>query len=576
MTRALLLSAAVAVAAFAGTLLPASSPLAPLRALAFDCAEPPNDDVSDLFAVTPAPAADGTVSGTAPLLVSVGVRGGVVIFESDLVGATLNWGDGTGASTVAATPCGDGGSYWPEQTLTHTYTAPGAYQPTWTFTLATTTYTLPAGLVQVNPAAPTPLPTPAATPVPPEHSPTAQAPGTATPESPAATPAGATTTSATPPGESSATRSPTASPAVQATTVATASPTAVAAAAVSPATGPGPSPRADSGRSEIVDSIAVPGEVSRDPDVVVTNLAIAGVTVWVLFSSVFLNQALQDNRTEIERRTAWLVRPWRRLAGRARRESGVTRLATVAAVLVITGAVYSVLEPGFGWNRATATLFAAAVLGVGIVTFVVSGLEAWRTRTVLRAPAAVRVFPACMAIAVLSVAISRALSLQPGVMYGFVASCAVLAPVDPSPRDEGRIAAVPVVVSIVLVLGAWLLAWPLRSLADSNRAWPVEVAEATTIVVFVGGIEGVVANMVPLSMMDGGKVFRWSRAMWFSCAAVAAFLAWHVLFGREREYFSGLREASSVAVLALFLSYSILTAAIWAYFRFRRHAVQQA
>ncbi len=561
MIRALLLAPGIVVALLAGRAptLPASAMTA--GAFAFDCADPPEDDVNDLFTVTPTPAADGAVSGAAPLLVTVAIRGGVVVFEGDLVGATLNWGDGTGTSTVAATPCGDGGTYWPEQALTHTYTVPGAYTPMWTFTLDTMTMTVPAGFVQVNQVAATAAPTAVSTPTPIGPSPTSPVPGTASTE-PAATPVeGSPAPQATPSAPAS-----TASPA---TPEAASTPTTGSTAAITPASASSPSPRAGGGRSEIVDSIPGPEEISRDPDVILTNLAVAGVTVWVLFSSVFLNQALQDNRSEIERRTAWLGRPWRRFAGVAGHTSGTARAVALGGVLVITGTIYSLLEPGFGLNRATATLFIAAVLGVGVVTFMVSGLEAWRSRAILGAPAAVRVFPACMVIAAASVTVSRLLSLQPGVMYGFVASCALLAPADPSPRDEGRVAIAPVTATLALVVAAWLLVWPLRSLSAESGSWGFEVAEATAVVIFIGGIESVVANMLPLSIMDGGKVFRWSPLVWVCCAVVAAFLTWHVLMGREREYFSGLREASSLAVLTLFLAYTGLSAAIWAYFKFR-------
>lgn len=75
--------------------------------------------------------------------------------------------------------------------------------------------------------------------------------------------------------------------------------------------------------------------------------------------------------------------------------------------------------------------------------------------------------------------------------------------------------------------------------------------------------------MLPLPETDGGKIYRWRRWLWFAIVLAAAFLTWHVLLGREQSYFSGLREADSMTVLAIFVVYSVLTVAIWAYFRFR-------
>ncbi len=313
------------------------------------------------------------------------------------------------------------------------------------------------------------------------------------------------------------------------------------------------------------------GEISTDPGVVATNILIAGVTVWVLFSSVLLNQVLQTNREELDRRAAALAGPFRRFRPRRRLPSGrMGMTAGMVALLAGTGLIYSVLEPGFGWNAPTAVLFLSAVLGVGVVTYVSSGLEALTTRRLTAAAAAaVRPFPAAMAIAVISVAVSLLLDLRPGVIYGFVASCAVLQPIATSRAQSGRISLTPLTASLALAVASWLLITPIRSFADGSSGWFPAVLEATAVCIFIGGIEGVLLNMIPLAEMDGARVYHWNRWLWLALAATAAFLTWHVLFGRERENFSGLREASSLTVLVVFGLYTVLTVGVWAYFRRR-------
>ena len=82
--------------------------------------------------------------------------------------------------------------------------------------------------------------------------------------------------------------------------------------------------------------------------------------------------------------------------------------------------------------------------------------------------------------------------------------------------------------------------------------------------------------MFPLTFFEGGRIFHWNRLIWAGMAIVSGFLMWHVLLGRERAYFSGLRQASSISVVALFLAYTALSLGLWAYFRFRRPAVTPA
>jgi hypothetical protein len=322
-------------------------------------------------------------------------------------------------------------------------------------------------------------------------------------------------------------------------------------------------------------------EVSRDPDVLATNLVIAGVTVWVLFTSVLLNQVLQANRAEIDQRTARVTGPLRRARSRVRVPGSrkgpgwARRLISPALVLVLTGVIYSVLEPGFGLNQQTAVLFGSAVVGVGLVTYLSSSVESLSLRRFAGARAAIRPYPAGIAVAAGSVVVSRLLDLQPGVMYGFVASCAVASGVEIGRRESGRVALAPVTVALAVAVGAWLLVGPIRDLNESSSGWFPAVLEASVIVIFIGGIEGIVISMLPLGETDGGKIYHWNRWLWLAITLTAAFLTWHVLLGRERAYFSGLREAASLTVLVVFLIYTALTAAAWAYFRFHERDLRE-
>jgi len=545
----------------------------PARAAA-PCAEPAGETV-DFFSVTPAPGADGVTRGPAPLSVTLSIRGGVGEFPLGFVSSQFDWGDGSGPIAWVVEPCGDSSASWPAQSHPHTYTSAGMYTVTWHLALAGTVYDVPLGFVVVEAtAAPTPAatPPPAATAAP--AAPTVAATVAATPvpqgvQSPVATPA----PSATPSPGPSPSPSPTATPTVPAPT-ATASPTAAAPIATD-------TPQNEN-RPEVVRALPDLDEISTDPEVAMTNAVKAGATVWVLFTAVLLNQVLQENRSEIERRTAWLTAPVRaarrtfrkvvRRGAPAEGRSGA--IASAAVVLAFAGLIYSALDPGAGFNRATLILFLSIVIGVGIVTYVCAGLEALATRRTASVEAAVRPYPATIAIAIGSVAISRLLDFQPGVMYGFVASCAVLGPMTVGHREKGRSALVPVVAGLALTVGAWLAVWPLRAAGDGS--WLPSLLESVAVLIFVGGIEGLFFNMIPIAETDGGKIFRWNRIAWAGLTIVATFLVWHVLLGSDRAYFSGLRQTRSQTVVAVFAVYTVLTIALWAYFTFHRAGGERA
>ena len=322
-------------------------------------------------------------------------------------------------------------------------------------------------------------------------------------------------------------------------------------------------------------------EISVEGGTVATNLVLAGVTLWVLFSSVLLNQVLQANRSEIDERTSRLTRPLRGFARSVRR--GGSRAGILAPVfvllapvfvLLLTGLIYGFLDPTFGFNRSSAVLFLSVVLGVGAVTYVCSGIEALMTRRTFDIAAAVRPYPASLVVAAVSVAITRIIGLQPGAIYGFVASCAIIGTGQIDEHRHGKVTIFPVVTAILLSIAALILIEPLRANDSAASSFLGQVIIGAGIIVFVGGIEGVAFNMIPLSVTDGGKLFRWRRSVWAAVSLVAIFLFWHVLLNRNHQYFDALRQAKSLSVLALFLAYTGLSFGLWAYFRWRPRQIE--
>lgn len=570
MVAGLMLVLGAVPAGFAGT-----------AAIAFQggCSEPADDDALTLFSVTePAGAtAFGEVSGPAPLAVGIAVRQGVIAYPAGFLSTSIIWGDGT-AATIAVAPCGEDEYEYAAQTLRHTYAAAGSYQVSWHLQIPTLPLQpIPILLVSVGaqPVA-TVTPAQAATPTPTTTITATSVAGTPGPTlaaatgTPGASPGAATLTAETP------TRTPTRPPGPG-----TPSPTAT-----TPTPPPSPSPTptqtalagAGTGeqdgddntpgeRPEVSRWLASPGDVSTDADVVVTNVVIAGVTVWVFFSSIFLDEVLSDRRELIESRLRRVTRRLRRTvaAPTTPRSAEVRSAVDVLAVLLITAGVYSFLQPGLELSKAAAAALLAAVAGIAITTLVCDGLQAVAIRRWTGTPAAIRAYPAAIGIAAISVASSRALGLNPGVIYGFVASCTALGPLHLDRRLEGRLSAVPLIAGLLLAVGAWLAVGPVRAL-ESN-AFGAITMESMLVVIFIGGIESLAISLIPVAATDGGKVARWSRKAWAGLAVIAAFLTWHVLLGREREYFSGLRQAASLTVIAVFLVYSALVLALWLWLR---------
>lgn len=364
-------SALILVAALAAALPPSPGP-------AFAACSDSPDDPQIIFAFDPPPSGF-EVRGTAPLEVTVTwVPGATVLAGST---AFIDWGDGSPPTPFHGTDCGDGIAIeWPPQSHAHTYKSAGNYTLAWNFTLAVINVGIPIAFVVTEPvqaatptSTPTVPPTPVPTPLPPSVVPATVVPA---PASAVVTSSQSVAATAVP----SPTRElPDATPVSPTPTPTTVSPAAGAPAVTPAPTGSGlATPEADI--PEALSAMPRLAEVATDPGTIATNVALAGVTLWVLFSSVLLNQVLQEHRSELDERTSRLTRPLRRFTGRATRDGAVHGVLAPVLLLTLTGVIYGLLDPGFGPNRPSAVLFLSVILGVGAVTYACSGIEALMTR----------------------------------------------------------------------------------------------------------------------------------------------------------------------------------------------------
>ncbi|MGE3075523.1 MAG: FGLLP motif-containing membrane protein [Dehalococcoidia bacterium] len=511
--------------------------------------------------VSPTPV-DFVVTGQAPLQVVLAIEDSWVP-SPGVPTNSIDWGDGS-SSSATIVPCGDEEYSFPPQQLTHTYQNPGKYTVTWTFNFngaGLPPISGPMVFVDVSGAAtPTALPpTPTSVSAGPTALPTAsgtQAPvATAVATAPGLTqsPTAVGTGSPTPTRAATQTSTPTATASTTATTV-------PAPAALETAT-PSPTPEIP----RLVLDVPDTSDISFDPGVVTTNLVLAGVTVWVFFSSVLFNQTLDENRREIE---GWTRRfkPKLKVPGANATSDRTRRMAAMAAVIVGTGLVYGFLEPSFGFNRASLLLFTSVIIGVGLIGLFFSGLEVWLEAREPGTKAVVSPFPLALMIGVFCVLASRLLGLHPGVMYGFAASCVVVEAVGPK-KHEGRVEAISVSACIALSVLCWLLLAPARALPNG---WPSDLLQSILVIVFVGGMEGLLIDLIPLEAMNGAKILHWSRIAWVALVLGSAFLVWHVLLNSQRSSFDSLRPASSWAVVVGFAAYTAAGVLFWGYFALRK------
>jgi hypothetical protein len=334
----------------------------------------------------------------------------------------------------------------------------------------------------------------------------------------------------------------------------------------------------DPGLSVVLRGIGGPDKVFDDPATSATNLFLAlFVVVALMVATTLFNTTLEENDEEIAHALGGMWAPlaavvalagslWR---GASAAAMAVPRFVYMPTTLLLAGVIYGFLDPSFGFNSGSAALFLSLVISIALVTYVYEGGIAWMQRR-HGARAVVRPFPASILIAVVFVVLCRALSFQPGIVFGFVAASVVLAPVRMTRRDEGWIVVWPALALLTLGIAAWFLVWPLTdALGDSSNAWealPLAVAAGVVAV----AAEGLFGLLLPLSFTDGEKLWRWHKVIWFLMFLVAGFLCVEVVLQQEQDYFDALKEAKVLGVGGVLALYVAVGVGTWLFFKLRR------
>lgn len=324
---------------------------------------------------------------------------------------------------------------------------------------------------------------------------------------------------------------------------------------------------------------------SGGSEVAATNfLVTVGLLVLLLAGATVFNRTLEENVTGLGVRGLRLPGPfssvtlaagslWASIAATwaaiVPGRTWIDRAAGPAALLLGTGFIYSLLEPGFGLNEASFTIFVSLVVSQGVLVLGYEGGKAWLYRRSLDVEAGLKLFPACIIIALVSVAISRAAGFQPGIVVGFVASATMLGTKSFSAEDRGRALAIVATVMLAVSVVAWVAAVPLHALYRSSPSVWTALPEATATSIFVVCLEGLLFSLIPLEFVDGWRIWRWSPFAWLGLFVPSVFLFIQILFNDDEAYLDLIASQKSLVGFGILIGYVAMTFGTWAVFRWR-------
>jgi hypothetical protein len=354
-------------------------------------------------------------------------------------------------------------------------------------------------------------------------------------------------------------------------------------------------------------SLPTPGEAFSNKAVVITSALLAvGGTIFITFPAQLFNLTFEENYAAIEgwfeerrrRMRAFLDHPGRGGEGAG---SGTTPDdATVSAeahagspgkshiqaqstaepaangasdrsaalaehevpgarrklILVIAaGALLgSLLDPSFGANWGSLVHYIAVALALTAGLAVASAaLHLYRRKRKWETPMHLHALPLGLVVAAACVIVSRLVDFQPGYLYGVV--CGVALTRKMTSDEEGHVAALAIVSTLLASILAWLLWIPVHAEAVLPGAFfGVTLLDDFFSALFVSGLVGAAISLLPLRFLPGHTIVRWHRCAWVALFAIAMFGVIDVLV--RSPVSPGARHSPLVTTILLFVLFA--------------------
>ncbi|MGA7173677.1 MAG: FGLLP motif-containing membrane protein [Candidatus Dormiibacterota bacterium] len=277
--------------------------------------------------------------------------------------------------------------------------------------------------------------------------------------------------------------------------------------------------------NSISSALITPAEAFGSPaaDALAALITILTV-IFITFPAQLFNYTLKANYEEVRKWWEGPLHWFQQLRAHTKHVSVKRRdLVTFGSVVLLGAVLDGFLDPKFGFSASSALTLASLILAL-LVSIAVPNLAAFYYRKLRHRPTTFRLhaLPAGLTVALVSVLISRVTSFEPGYLYGLV--CGVAFTTQLAVHEDGHVAGVSSLCSMLVAVVAWLIWVPVHSAAvlPGAAAWQVLLSDLLAAV-FVGGLVGNVVGLLPLNFMQGGTLAKWHKGAWAAVYGVTTF-----------------------------------------------------
>ncbi|MCC6298448.1 MAG: hypothetical protein IT314_04065 [Anaerolineales bacterium] len=322
--------------------------------------------------------------------------------------------------------------------------------------------------------------------------------------------------------------------------------------------------------------IPTPLDISTNPKIIGTNALLAvflmlpfAVSVDV-FSKIFSANEAYLNRFAL---IAWIGRTQKRLRDltttRATQQ-GLRDTLGLLSVIGFYGLIFSLLD--VTWNPFSAKgiiLFLSMAVAFGLVGLLDDIIQ-WRTIRKWGHQGEFSVRPANVFLAAASTAVSRLLTLVPGLMFGSPEALKINEE-ELSQTQSQSLARISMFTYVVIGLAAWLptIATTLLQQSDipGNAKNIIGAVEAFLLVIFAAALENVFVQLIGFSEGLGQKIRSWNKIIWGVSLALATFAFLHTLLNPHYDFVQAIQSGNITVFIAVTISFIVLTFGLQLYLR---------
>jgi hypothetical protein len=170
--------------------------------------------------------------------------------------------------------------------------------------------------------------------------------------------------------------------------------------------------------------------------------------------------------------------------------------------------------------------------------------------------------PGFLLLGAVGVVLSRAIGLEPGLVLGTLIAFRTARPL----RTDEEGPAVALAATALTALGgtAWILREPLVAAAGAPGTFLADVVATTLTATAVSAAANLLFALVPLSLLPGAALLRWSPGLWALFACTGGFAFVHLGVQPAADALTGRAGALGV-LLAVYL---VAAAGLWVWLRY--------